>query len=491
MDEIDKAFSNKNLKNKAMKTSALYFILFASLAISCSKDGTFENLSGLDQQGEKAVASGNIITVFPGGDETVAINEAFESAKTIGKGAIVKLMPGTYEIDMIEVREFFGTFTGSGKEVTVVTNHPDLDQSEAVAKNKIPALIRFVGGDVKITNMEISLRDLPGISQTSMWTVIFTDYTSDFTPVKKYIRAQIDGVNISGFLPFWNGDRSVAGVLFGVDFLQPPSARPPMTTIDADVSNSYFGGFDNAIRINGCKNCNFNIGDNHFDKSATCFATWQMVGANVKIHDNLFEGSEYGFDEIDLASGMGTDFEQVRGDLGVFNITHNIIKPAPQHYSIGLFDIWRVVNPDDPRYMKVMVDQNYFYGTAASTIVTFAVKNGMFSNNIFTGPEGAGMGMDIYGLFWYPPEDPLYEYTLTEGCRFLNNKFQLSEAVMWFEFDTRSNLVVGELENVDIYDFGENNRFNERKVPAPSGKANGHMKMLEDKIKWMQDIINR
>lgn len=129
----------------------LYYVLFflSVLAFSCSKDSLLNSDQGSDLVLNNSALKtfGLVITVNPNNsDDTQTLNDAFALAKTYGKNAIIKLTPGNFIIGMIEVKEFYGTLTGSGKGNTIITNLSGLTPDANIALNKLPALITFIGG---------------------------------------------------------------------------------------------------------------------------------------------------------------------------------------------------------------------------------------------------------------------------------------------------------------------------------------------------------
>jgi hypothetical protein len=171
---------------------ALAFLVV--LAASCSKDSPLNNVQGVDEfSGNTAVnACGAVIKVQPGTDDTKAVLDAFALAKPYGKNAVVKLMPGTFKIGWIEVKEFNGTFSGSGKGKTIITNIPDLTPDAVISLNKVPALITFIGGDMSVSDMSVKMPEaLPWLGTHEMNMLLFSDYSADYKPAKKNIEVNL------------------------------------------------------------------------------------------------------------------------------------------------------------------------------------------------------------------------------------------------------------------------------------------------------------
>jgi hypothetical protein len=300
-----------------MKKMYVALAFLAVIAVSCSKESPFNTGQGIDRFPVNGAikAYGPVINVYPGSDDTQAIIDAFALAKTYGKNAIVKLMPGTFTIGMIEVREFYGTLTGSGKGNTIITNLSDLTPYANIALNKLPALIAFIGGDVKVSNLSVILSEgLPWIGQIyEMDMLLFSDYSVDFLPAKKHISVNLDNIEVTGVplsYPLYN---SFSGVKFAPDMLNPTgNILIPRSNIDATVTNSKFSKLCPGILVGGCKSGNFMFGvggRNIFTENFGGLFVQGNIGVNVKIMNNEFTVPDYSLPGIDLNAVEGGTFE--------------------------------------------------------------------------------------------------------------------------------------------------------------------------------------
>jgi len=183
-----------------MKKLFVLFPVLFFLAYSCTRED-FQNNDVLTGNASLKVA-GSVISVSPNGtDDTQNLIDAFALAKSSGNKPVVKLMSGTFYIGMIEVQEFNGTLTGSGKENTIITNLPGLSPDARVAQNKLPALIAFVGGDVKVSDLSVKLSEgLSWLGTREMNMLLFSDCSADFMPVKKHIGVSLENIAVEGIL---------------------------------------------------------------------------------------------------------------------------------------------------------------------------------------------------------------------------------------------------------------------------------------------------
>lgn len=195
-----------------MKKLSFVLILLAVLAFSCSKDSMLNTDPIADQfSGNTALMiCSNVVKVNPGTNDTKALLDAFALAKTYGKNAVVKLMPGTFKIGMIEVREFKGTFCGSGIGKTIITNLPGLTPELDTLQNKLPALISFIGGNVIVSDLSVTQTEaLSLLGKAQMNLLLFSDYSADYVPDRQYIRVTLNNIEVTGLqqsdVTMWDG----------------------------------------------------------------------------------------------------------------------------------------------------------------------------------------------------------------------------------------------------------------------------------------------
>ena len=379
--------------------------ILVALAVSCSKDSPLNNSIGLDQfSGNESVKmGGNVIEVAPGPDDTQALIDAFALAETSGNKAVVKLLPGTFEIGWIEVREFNGTLTGSGKGETIITNLPDLSPDELIGQNKVPALLTFIGGDVTLSNLSVILSEgLSWLGMNEMNMLLFSDYAADFTPTEKNIRVKLNNIEVTGILLpdvlLWEGGPvadipyyNFNGVKFAPDMLD-VNTIVLRSNIDINISNSNVSKFMRGIYAWGLKSGILDFGTsggNVFSDNNQGLVVNENIGVNVKIWNNEFTVPPYYWNGIDLNTdeSLGTyQLENVSGILGNYNIQHNVFNI---NYSngMGIMDAWRYSHPEDPRWMNIIWSKNTFNssGDVAQPWLAFNIKNSLFSDNIIRG----------------------------------------------------------------------------------------------------------
>jgi hypothetical protein len=486
-----------------------YFVLFflAILAFSCTKDGLMDNNQGIDQLNNASLkCTGSVIKVYPGPNDTQSLIDAFATATAIGKNAVVKLMRGTFKIGMIEVREFNGTFSGSGKGETIITNIPDLTPDAVISLNKVPALITFIGGDISVSDLSVKMPEaLPWLGTQEMNMLLFSDYSADFTPAKKHIGVDLNNIEVIGVLQkdvtMWDGTvidfpyGAYGGVKFAPDILD-QYISPFRCNIDININKSKFSKFSTGVYVWGCKKGNFRFGTeggNIFTGNNQGLCVNDNIGVNVKIWNNEFTALDYYWDGIDLNTGSDAfadyPLENVTGVLGNYEIRNNIFN---MNYcgGVGIMDAWRYVHPEDLKWMNIICSKNTFNttGEEAAPWMTYNVKNALFSDNIIKG-DALITYLYMTGFYWLTPDDPNYMLSWTEGCKFLNNKIMSENTHIVFDPDTKDNLVVGDLSNVIVEDYGVNNKFIDITHSGHATHKSSYDQM--NRIERMRDMYGR
>jgi hypothetical protein len=148
-----------------MKTFKFFGVIILLLLYGCSMNEKFDSDFSDHQAAQKCKAvkenhSCEVITVNPSGnDDTQTLIDAFELAKTKGPGTTVKLVEGTYTIGMIAIHDFYGSFRGAGRTKTIITNKENLPCDVTWLNNELTALIKFINGDLVMSDMKIVIKD--------------------------------------------------------------------------------------------------------------------------------------------------------------------------------------------------------------------------------------------------------------------------------------------------------------------------------------------
>ncbi|MEI6048771.1 MAG: hypothetical protein WCS03_07720 [Bacteroidota bacterium] len=451
------------------------------------------------------MSSRSVIKVYPGPNDTQALIDAFAKAKAEGKDAIVKLMPGTFKIGMIEVREFKGALSGSGKGKTILTNLPDLTPDAVIAANKLPALITFIGGEVSVSDLSIALSEgLTWLGNNDMNMLLFSDYSADFTPATKQIRVNLNNIEVAGVLQkdVTMPDGAVTdypyyllnGAKFAPDIQLNGNTIIPRCNIDVTITNSKFSKFWRGVYVWGCKSGNLKFGiegRNTFTENQQSLVVNENIGVNVKIMNNEFTIPDYCFNGLDINTGEAffgdLPLENVREDLGNYDIRYNTFNI---NYSngMGVMDAWRYAYPENPSRMKMIWDHNTFNALkdGAWFGLTFALKDVVFSNNKIAG-DFLDNEFNNFGIYWITDtNDPNYWLSWSENCKFVNNIILQNNFSILLDWDTKNWLIQGDLSNITVTDNGVNNK-------VISLKHHGHQlsKDSKESVERVHDMYKR
>jgi hypothetical protein len=478
-----------------MKKLNFIFISIAVLAFSCSRDGMLNTGPVADQlSGNTAVkVCGNTVKVYPGSDDTKSLTDAFTQARTYGKNAVVKLMPGTFSIGMIEVREFNGTFCGSGMGKTIITNLPGLTPESNILQNKLPALITFIGGNVTVSDLSVTQTEtLALLGNTEMNLLLFSDYSADYLPARQHIAVSLNNIEVTGLLENDYPYANYNGVKMAPDVYGPVGTKLiTRGNIDANVSNSRFNNFCRGLYVFGCKSGNFSFGmegSNVFSGNYQGLLVDENIGVQVKMIHNIFNIPDGDYDGIDVnCSEEHSCFEYVREAAGDYEISYNVFN-IHLSVGIGLWDSWRYEHPDNPAWIHMVIDHNTFNLTETGGGVGefYAMKDVIFTNNTITGDAPSTCWWYIGGDWWVAADDPNYLLSVNEDCKIVNNIFRQKNLNIYLDWNTQNNLFAGDLSNVTFTDYGVNN-----KVIGLKNPGHGIPKEFKDRMGRMHDRYNR
>jgi hypothetical protein len=130
-------------------------------------------------------ATGAVITVSPDidGDDTDDLMAAFTEAKAAGPGSTVKLTASEFHIGFLFDEDFDGTFSGAGMGETIIEPLPNLNCDELNNANLSIELIRFLRGNIRITDMSFMNPEGEPCPGGNLWEYIgFHDWAYNELP---------------------------------------------------------------------------------------------------------------------------------------------------------------------------------------------------------------------------------------------------------------------------------------------------------------------
>lgn len=392
-----------------MKKLTFYLFFLTFLALSCSKEGMFNNDQGIDQQFNNnfVFSSGSVIKVFPNGtDDTKAIMDAFDKAKAAGPGSVVQLAAGNFKIGFIEVWDFKGSFRGAGKGKTIITNVPDLPQGEVLSNFKYPALIKFVGGNLLMTNMTIHLKDGPVASPDQdplggdLYCILFlTDRTFGHLSTTQFIKASVENVDFiagydggTGYSPFGSTMFNVwSGIMVGTDnqvegFGPKGDFSVTGCKFENEVFGNWFWGSDKVTVAN--------IEKNLFTGGSMQILLASCLGSEISVKNNQFQNGTISDLYIDNWNWLYAP-DQVLTKRSHYTITGNNFHSPKGVISLYMNDARRPIFPNEgfPQRFDVM-ENNFNTQDGGMAIQSINNKDAKILNNIFSGNGTIDVSVD-------------------------------------------------------------------------------------------------
>lgn len=445
-----------------MKTLVRIFFLMAvfSLFAGCSKTDNFAEDDSL--QLKKATVTGEVIIVEPsGGDDTPAIYEAFIEAKEAGQGSVVQLIAGEYHLGLIEVRDFYGTFKGEGKDKTIITAMNNLDAKTLWDQNLHADLVKFVGGDVHLSHFTIqtppgklAVTGPPAGNLRCLFHFSANNAVYEAGNENRSINVVIDEVRFKG-QPLEGGPGYNMGYNSWLAFITGSDVRTgseiPREKTDFKITNSEFDTFCYGLGLEAMKNGKIIIGEknkgNVFSNLDQIGGVWESRNMEVLVEGNTFNipKSSWGLDLDDYPYYPLFLKAEPQEKAMLFDIRNNIFNMVHAYYALLLSNTRRSSFPDEPATL-FQVRNNQFNMTDGYEwgIACVKTKGTVIRNNRFSG----------YG------DLALYIANYSEDGLMLGNNFstaQLNTGAVYLSADTKNWTIVGGNIGEEVIDNGTNN----------------------------------
>ena len=453
------------IKYYVMKKTIFPLMLLIVFAFfSCTKDNLVPPHG--DHSLDLKKKNKNVFVVPPsGGDDTDALLQAFEDAKAAGPYANVKLVAGEYHAGLIEVHSFFGSFTGAGKDATIILPTPNLPVSNSNESNVLPAWFKFIAGDLIISHMTFKVPDgLPcqdpddGWFATDLYTILdLADFTEHYRPETRYLKALVEHVNFIGGSDngeggYWQTTHNtLLGIWIGIDFWWGEAPEYTMMVGDVSISHCYFENFLDAFEYSHMMNSKGAIHHNVLvDTWWSVFMNY-LVESEMHIYKNKFSGNLYGDIQID-DSDWGLWAGLVADQSTNYYIHENHFDVEPGSLSLTMLEMQPITGTsEDVPFPVYNISNNHFdLPDGATGINGLNTQNSYINNNKFK-------GNGLFGIYLDGTEEPeIY----AENVSILNNKFNpasFTEANIYLGPYTRDCKVVGNTPEETIIDNGENN----------------------------------
>lgn len=472
-----------------MKTFKLLFLIsiFVGLLTACN-----ENEDLLDQNDELTLKKAKMAPTFvvepTGVDDTENLKNAFADAIAAGHGAVVQLCEGEYHLGLIEIRDFYGCMKGKGKDKTIVTANTGLDAQILLDANLYPDLVKFVGGDVKLSGFTIQTP--PGkLCDTgpaaghirSMFNFSANNAQHELGNTERCINVVVDNVAVKGqFFAegpgfYQNNFNCLFGIRTGWDCLS--GSDLPREKINIEITNSEFDKLCYGVLLEAMNNSKAVVGKKN---AGNCFTNNDKAGGiyECRATDFLFEGNTvnipeycYGWDVDDypyysiLKDEPETDIVLANFEFNAFNLEHS-------EYALNFYNQRQLFLGETPIACQVRNNQFNMKDGYEWSIISAATKGMVIRNNKFTGHGDLAM----------------YHYYSTDGLILGNNlsNVTLGLGAVYFAPTTSNWNVVGGDIGSQVINYGVNNVITGMNVSSsetPMGRS------VSDKLKTMNHLM--
>ncbi len=386
------------------------------MLFACSKDEA-PTISGDNPQNE-TLACGKVFVVEPTkGDNTENLIQAFTKAKDAGPGSVVQLAEGEFELDFIEVRDFYGSIIGAGKGKTVITPKTGLDCDVMEGNGLWKFLINFVGGNINVSNMTIKATDGTLCSNGTGLDglILFSDYNHNYTSVDNYVKAIVNNVEFIGY-KFGNWWYNCWDAMGGGCNSKETSGLS-RSHVDLKVTNCTFDSFGYGTQFIGIKKGNFILGTknngNILSDCAEAAVFYQTVNTDISVVGNKFNISDnyyWGLDFDNYWDNTSAFVDEPQTKTPLFLIEGNEFNIAgDDSYGMWLHDHRIISHPQEDLPVLIQMKSNKFNFSAAMAFGMYImeVKGPVFRNNKFTGNGFVGIRVTPSGYMDVPAENGL------------------------------------------------------------------------------------
>lgn len=466
-----------------MKILKLLFMLliFGGLIAGCSKDE--ELFDDPDDLMLKKATMGQVFKVLPtGGDDTQALQDAFDAAITEGAGSVVQLCEGEYHIGFIEIRDFCGSLKGAGKDKTIIIANSGLDVQALMDNHQYPHLVKFVGGDVKLCDFTIQSPEGPlTINGTPGFIHCLINFSAcnanyEWGNPNRSINVLVDNIRLKG--QFWeeglgyhHGYNTYFGIRTGWDYLfADPYAHVGEVfreKINFKMINSEVETFVYGLVLEAMRDGKYVIGEkNKGNVVSQCDqggGVWEFRNMDVLVEGNTFNVFEDGWGlDLDNYPYYMILANEPKIKATTFNVQHNTFNLNQSDYGMLLRDELSMLHPGEPTVSYNLKSNKFkLSDNHAPVLLPILAQNAVIRNNKFTG-HSTDIGIYSWGS----------DNGLLLGNNFSNAVFDGGLSVI---LDASNNwtIVGGDLGET-VLDFGVNNLisgFNNMHSDVPFGQT--------------------
>jgi hypothetical protein len=377
------------------------------------------------------------VTVAPsGGDDTMAIRQAFATCIAVGPGCTVQLTEGTFLTRQHVIEGFHGAFVGAGMDRTFIEPLAPLyvNENEMVLMDDPtdeapwPILFLFVGANMTMADLGFRVT---AFEVTTPWNIFGTQFTALATVVSltgEGARVDVERIAMEAGEGTFFGVNVVNGV-FVQGILPGPSGGfgdRPSASGTFTVRDSRFDGLDSGVVMENLDGATVSVRDSVFDGVFT-IAVSDVSDSLVEIANNDITALENG---IDIIAGM---FRQPAAVSRIV-ISGNTLRVAADGQGVTLAD-----EADVPT-LQLLLDGNVFeLDDALAGIAGFA-HGAVLRDNVMRGTAGAGVRVGVR-----PHDDDDEPTPLADTWVLAGNDLSAltaETAAVWLTADARDAVVV-------------------------------------------------
>ena len=372
---------------------------------SCTKDIQENGYApGSGDVSTVKAARGKVIKVLPsGGDDTDELMAAFNEAKVAGSGSTVQLVAGEYHIGFVLVEGFVGSFTGAGMGKSIIVPLPDLPYLDLYELNLAPVLVKFLRGNVRISDMSFLNLEGEPCPGDDLWGFLgLCDWAHTELPnlpENHKITAVVDHVEFEGCPgpAGWTPYAVQTAVAGGPDFVW--DYNLPYSNTDITVTNctvrEMTWAFSN-LGIDKGRTVLSNNGPLYTDGGILLS---DNLGGSTLISGNEFYTPAWGNSiNITDANYFGYDlFEDKLSDGAQYEISGNIFHATDAWGAITIADDRKGMGiVDNKNPVQVLIKSNQFdlQGSTWVGIWNWITDDAVIRNNKFTGQAKVGVYVD-------------------------------------------------------------------------------------------------
>lgn len=469
-----------HLKFHIMETlkTLLLGLVCAGLLAGCSKS----EWPGDDPANQDLKAASADLTIIPvgqpnGGDDTEAFKAAFVAAQLAGPGAVVLMEAGEYHLGFLEVYDFVGSFMGAGKDKTIITVMNHMNGQALLDRNLLVDLIKFVGGDVHMSQFTIRTPEgpltdtgLPAGNIKCLMALTSGNPGYEFNNEGRSIRAVIDQVRFAGHEleggpGYTKGHNCNMGVRAGYDCLS--GSDVSRAKIDVKVTNSEFETFVYALTLEGTKDGRLIVGEknkgNTFSGNDQCGGFWESRHMEIIVEGNTYHIIPFGYGvDMDDAPYYGILKKEPETAQTLFCAQNNVFNLNHSEYALWLRNRWSYYDPSGVP-VAYLIKNNQFNMTDGYewAILSYFTDGAVIRNNQFRGHGDLGLFLVNY----------------SKNGLVLGNNFStaiLNTAVIQLSGSTKNWTIVGGDLGENIINAGTNNvitGFNVNQSEVPLGET--------------------